>query len=168
MSQSFIGEIKMFGGNFAPRGFARCDGQLMSIAQNTALFALVGTTYGGNGQTTFGIPDLRGRVPVHQSGTSPIGQSAGSENITLLTTQIPAHSHVLNAGAGGTKSNSPASAYFASGGAQQYASNRVSPLNGSLQGGLAPAGAGLAHDNMMPYAVLTFIIAVEGIFPSRN
>lgn len=168
MSQPFIGEIKMFGGNFAPAGYARCDGQLLSIAQNDALFALIGTTYGGDGQNTFGMPDLRGRIPVHQSGPNPMGLNAGNEQVTLNSTQMPVHSHNLSAGAGGTKSSSPAGAYFASGGAQQYASNRVSPLSGNLQGGLSPTGSGLPHNNMMPYAVLTFIIALQGIFPSPN
>ena len=147
MATPFIGEIKMFGGNFAPRGFARCDGQLLSIAQNDALFALIGTTYGGDGQTTFSLPDLRGRVPVHQgtnqSTSYVIGSRDGLETVALSSSQIPAHNHNLNAGAGGTKSTSPTGAYFASGGAQHYASNRVSPLSGSLAGGLAPAGGGL-------------------------
>jgi microcystin-dependent protein len=168
VSQSFIGEIKMFGGNFAPRGFARCDGQLMPISQNEALFSLIGTTYGGDGQNTFGMPDLRGRIPVHQSGSNPMGLNAGNEQVTLSSTHMPVHNHNLNAGAGGTKSSSPANAVFASGGVQQYASNRVSPLSGNLAVGLAPTGGGLAHNNMMPYAVLTFIIALEGIYPSRN
>lgn len=168
MSNPFIGEIKLFGGNFAPRDFANCDGQLMAIAQNTALFALIGTTYGGDGQSTFALPDLRGRIPVHQSNANPIGSVGGTETVALLTTQIPPHAHDLRAGAGGTKTTSPANAWFGSGGPQQYASNRVSPLTGVLQQGLAPSSGGLPHDNMMPYATLTFVIALFGLFPSRN
>ena len=170
MSNPFLGEMKMFGGNFAPAGYARCDGQLMPIAQNDALFALIGTTYGGDGQNTFGMPDLRGRIPVHSgfAFSGPIGSFGGNEQVTLNSTQMPVHSHAVSAGAGGTKSSSPAGAYFASGGAQQYASNRVSPLSGNLQVGLSQTGSGVPHNNMMPYAVLTFIISLQGIFPSPN
>lgn len=168
MSNSFIGEIKLFGGNFAPRGFANCDGQLVSIAQNTALFALLGTTYGGDGQTTFGLPDMRGRIPIHQGNTNPIGAVGGNESVTLLTTQIPPHTHDLRAGAGGTKTSSPTNAFFASGGSQHYASNRVAPLTGALQQGMTSSSSAQPHDNMMPFATVTFIIALEGIFPSRN
>jgi microcystin-dependent protein len=168
MTAPFIGEIKMFGGNFAPRGYATCEGQLISIAQNTALFALIGTIYGGNGQTTYSLPDLRGRIPIHQGITNTIGSVGGTETVTLQATQIPPHTHDLRAAAGGTKTSSPANAWFASGGPQHYASNRVSPLSGILQQGLASATGAQPHDNMMPYATVTFIIALEGIFPSRN
>lgn len=167
MSNPFIGEIRMFGGNFAPRDFARCDGQLLPIAQNDALFALIGTTYGGDGQNTFALPDMRGRIPVHQSTSNPIGVVAGTENVNLISANLPAHTHNLIAAAGGTKASSPANAYFASGGTQHYASNRVL-TTGVLQGGLAASGGNLPHSNMMPYAVVTFIIALFGIFPSRN
>lgn len=157
-----------FAGNFAPVGWARCEGQLLSIADNSALFALIGTTYGGDGQTTFGLPDLRGRLPVHIGPSNPIGILAGSETVALTAAQLPPHNHELRAGAGGAKATSPVNAFFASGGPQQYASNRVSPLTGTLLGGLSPAGAGQAHDNIMPHATLTFVIALEGIFPSQN
>ena len=167
MSQPYIGEIKLFAGNFAPVGFAVCDGQLLDIAQNDTLFVLIGTTYGGDGQTTFALPDMRGRIPVHQSNGNPQGAVGGTETIALLAGQIPPHSHDLRAGVGGSKVSSPANAYFASGGPQHYASHRVSPLSGTLQGGLAPAGGGQPHDNMMPYATLMFIIALSGIFPSQ-
>ena len=166
MSTPYIGEIRMFGGNFAPVGWAFCDGQLMAIADNDTLFALIGTTYGGDGQTTFGLPDLRGRIPIHQSGANPLATKAGDENITLLTAQLPAHTHDLRAGAGGTKTSSPANAFFASGGPQQFASNRVAPLAGTLQGGLAPTGGNQPHNNMMPYLAVSFIISLFGIFPS--
>jgi microcystin-dependent protein len=168
MSTPYLGEIRMFGGNFAPRGFANCSGQLLSIAQNSALFALLGTTFGGDGQSTFGLPDLRGRVPVHQGAGTVIGEVSGVESVTLTTAQMPAHTHDLRAAAGGTKASSPTNAFFASGGPQQYISGRTSPLSGALQGGLSAAGGAQPHNNMMPYAVVTFIIALEGIFPSRN
>jgi microcystin-dependent protein len=168
MTTPYLGEIKMFGGNFSPRGYASCSGQLISIAQNNALFALLGTTYGGDGQNTFSLPDLRGRVPIHQGSSSVIGQAAGVENVSLAPSQLPAHAHELRAAAGGTKETSPANAYLASGGPQQFVSGRTAPLSGGLQGGLAPSGGGQPHNNMMPYAVVTFIVALEGIFPSRN
>ena len=157
----------MFGGNFAPVGWAFCDGQLVAIANFDTLFVLIGTTYGGDGQTTFGLPDLRGRIPIHQSGANPLGIMAGTENVTLVTAQLPAHTHDLRAGAGGTKTSSPANAFFVSGGPQQFASNRVAPLTGSLQGGLAPAGGNQPHNNMMPYLTVSFIISLFGIFPSQ-
>ncbi len=168
MSQPYIGEIRLFAGNFAPSGWATCDGQLMAIAENDALFNLIGTTFGGDGQTTFAMPDMRGRIPVHLSGTNPLGIKTGTETVTLFATQIPPHTHDLRAGAGGTKTSSPANAYFASGGTQQYVSNRISTLSGTLQGGLASAGGNQPHDNMMPYVALNFIISLFGIFPSQN
>ena len=113
------------------------------------------------------LPDLRGRIPIHQSGANPLATKAGDENITLLTAQLPAHTHDLRAGAGGTKTSSPANAFFASGGPQQYASNRVAPLTGALQGGLAPTGGNQPHNNMMPYLTVSFIISLFGIFPTQ-
>lgn len=172
MSTPFVGEVRIFAGNFAPVGYAFCAGQILAIAQNDVLFALIGTTYGGDGVTTFALPDLRGRVPVHQ-GPGPglssyvIGQSAGTETVMLTTTQIPAHSHGINAGAGGTKAASPAGAYLASGGSQHYASNRAAST-GILQGGLAANAGGQPHTNTMPYAAVSYIIALFGIFPSPN
>ena len=169
MAQPYVGEIRLFAGNFAPAGWAMCDGQLMAIADNSTLFNLIGTTFGGDGQTTFAMPDMRGRIPVHQSGTNPLAIKAGAETVTLLPAQLPPHTHDLRAGAGGTKVSSPANAYFASGAAQHYASNRVSPLAGTLQGGLAAAGSSQPqpHDNMMPFTTLNFIISLFGIFPSQ-
>ena len=108
----FLGEIRMFGGNFAPQGWATCDGQILSIAQNTALFSLLGTTYGGNGQTTFALPDLRGRLPVHIGGGLTMGQAGGSETVILTTTNLPAHTHAANAASAATTLG-PASQYWA-------------------------------------------------------
>lgn len=173
MSNPFLGEIRMFAGNFAPVNFAFCDGQLISIAQNSAVFSLLGTTYGGDGQNTFAVPDMRGRIPIHQ-GQGPalpnyvIGQIAGQETVILNTTQIPSHSHDLVAVAGGTKQTSPSGAAWASGGPEQFASNRITPITGQLQSGLSANVGGQAHNNMMPYLAVNFIVALQGIFPSRN
>lgn len=170
MSSPFLGEIQMFGFNFAPRGWAFCDGQLLSIAQNTALFALLGTTYGGNGQTTFGLPDLRGRVPLHR-GQGPgltnrtLGELSGSENVTLLTTQMPAHNHLLACNSDDPNAGSPAGKFPASSTSPIYAStsnSNMAPTAVSLAGGNQP------HPNMQPYLTVNFCIALEGIFPSRN
>lgn len=176
MSDPFLGEIKIFAGTFAPRGWNFCDGQLVSIAQNTALFALLGTTYGGDGQTTFALPDCRGRVPLHQgtgSGLSPriLGEQGGSETVTLSLNQIPAHSHVLVATTG------PANAATAAGnslansvGGSSYHSgvgrgSTPAPMNAATLGG---AGSSQPHDNLAPSLCVNFIIAMEGIFPSRS
>lgn len=174
----FLGEIRMFCGNFAPRGWALCNGQLLPIAQNSALFSILGTTFGGNGQTTFGLPDLRGRTPVHPGqgpGLSPydLGQSAGSESITLLQTQIPAHTHVVNA------SNVAATATTASGNVPAtvtpprgqstipttYGPTADTAMNPNMIG---PAGNSQPHGNIQPYLCVNFIIATQGIFPTRN
>lgn len=168
MSNPFLGEIRMFAGNFAPQNFAFCDGQLISIAQNSALFALLGTIYGGDGQNTFGVPDMRGRIPIHQGPSYLIGQLAGQETVALSTTQIPSHSHDLVAVAGGTKQGSPSGAAWASGGPEQFASNRITPITGQLQAGLSANVGSQAHNNMMPYLAVNFIIGVSGVFPSRN
>ncbi len=179
MSEPFIGEIIMFAGNFNPRGWAFCQGQLLSIAQNTALFAILGTTYGGNGQTTFALPDLRGRVPVGQGqgpGLSPysLGQQAGTETVTLLTTQMPAHNHLVNANEGNGSAQTPG-AGFPSGGIVPTSGNAaVNNYRNSTDGTtMAPtvignAGGSQPHPNIQPYLCINFIIALEGIFPSRN
>jgi microcystin-dependent protein len=174
MATPFIGEIKMFAGNFAPRGYAFCNGQLLAISQNTALFSILGTTYGGNGQTTFALPDLRGRVPIHQ-GQGPglsnyfLGQVAGTENVTLLTTQIPAHNHLVNAVAAGGTQDTPVNGYPAvesTGTSKNYSS--ASPAGQMAPGTVAPAGGNQPHSNIQPYNCVSFIIALEGIFPARN
>jgi microcystin-dependent protein len=169
-----IGEIRMFAGNFAPRGWAFCQGQILSIAQNTALFSILGTTYGGNGQTTFALPDLRGRAAVGQGqgpGLSPyyLGQKAGMENTTLLASQLPAHTHVLNAVEAGGNQASPA-------GALPAVESTGTSLNYSTAGpstSLNPNAVGVAGGSqpfsiMQPYLAVNYIIALEGIFPARN
>jgi microcystin-dependent protein len=165
----------MFGGNFAPVSYAFCRGQLLSIDQNTALFALIGTTYGGDGQQTFALPDLRGRIPVGQGngpGLSPkvIGESSGTENVTLLTQQMPGHNHAVACGAGGANAISPANNFWASdAGAESAAFGPPASINTGMSAqAVGTAGGSQPHNNMQPFLVINFIIALEGIFPSRN
>jgi microcystin-dependent protein len=169
MAEPFLGEVRIFGGNFAPRGYANCDGQILSIQQNTALFSLLGTTYGGNGVTTFALPDLRGRVPLHFSGATSLGLSAGVENVTLTTAQIPAHDHGIQASAEAAGSTSPSGNVLAKKprfGADVYAP--PASLIALLPASVANTGGSQPHTNEQPYLVLTFMIALVGVFPSRN
>ena len=170
MSLPYVGEIRLFAGNFPPNGWAFCDGQLLSIAENEVLFALIGTTYGGDGQITYALPDMRGRVPVHQgTGQSSyvIGQSGGVENVTLTAAQMPAHSHGLRASTQAAKAaNDASNAYGASTSANYYgAGTPTMPMDA---GTLANAGSGLSHNNMAPYTALNYIISLFGVFPSQN
>ena len=170
MSQPFIGEIRPFGFNFAPVGWALCAGQLMPISQNTALFSILGTTYGGDGQQTFGLPDLRGRVPVHVSSQVLLGESDGVETVTLTQAQLPAHGHAVMASADLAAATTPAANVMGAKprfGADVYAAGSPStPLSASSVGPAAPFG--MAHENMQPSLVVNFCIALFGIFPSRN
>jgi microcystin-dependent protein len=171
MGTPFIGEIRMFGGNFAPVGFAFCDGQLLPISQYDALFALIGTTYGGDGQTTFGLPDLRGRLPVHMGqgpGLSSYveGQMGGSETVTLTAQQLPAHPHAAQGQTAAGNQAGPGGGVWAASALNQFSPN--APNAGMINAAISPAGGSQAHDNMAPYQVVSFIIALEGIFPSRN
>ena len=174
MDQSFLGFICMFGFNFAPRGWATCDGQLMSIAENTALFSLLGTTYGGDGMQTFALPDLRGRVPIHQgqsrTGTVfTIGEVAGEETVTLTNSQMPQHNHIVNANSAAGDTGAPTNAIFANSGAtdKEYLSTGVANTNMSPSC-VSAAGGSQPHDNMQPFLVVNFCIALEGIYPSRS
>lgn len=169
MATPFIAEIVMFGGNFAPRSWAFCQGQILSIAQNTALFSLLGTTYGGNGQTTFALPDLRGRVPI-QPGQGPgltprvLGEQGGQENVTLLTTQIPAHTHSLGATTAAAGDTIPTGNILSEG-----SFYHAPPANTTLSPtAIGPTGGSQPHNNMQPFLAINFIIATQGIFPSRN
>jgi microcystin-dependent protein len=173
MADPFIGEIKIFAGNFAPRGWAMCDGQLMAISQNTALFSLLGTTYGGDGRTTFGLPDLRGRIPVH-AGRGPglsdrmIGQRGGSENETLTTAQLPAHTHTARALDKPGDRSTPGAAHWAAtiSGSPNY--SKAAPDVNMHPGILTDTGGGQAHSNLMPFLCVNFIIALFGVYPSRS
>ena len=176
MTEPFIGEIRIFGGNFAPTGWAFCNGQLLPIAQNTALFSLLGTQYGGNGISTFALPNLQGSAPMNQGqgpGLSPhtVGETGGTPSVTILATEMPAHTHALRAhGADFGDVNAPSSAVILarSQGAAIYGSPDVATVavaSGAV--GQAPGGS-QPHNNMPPYLTLTFIIALQGIFPTRS
>jgi prepilin-type processing-associated H-X9-DG protein len=173
MASPFIGEIKMFGGNFAIANWAFCDGSVQSIAQNTALFSLLGTMYGGDGQVTFRLPDLRSRIPIGQ-GTGPglttrtIGEASGTETVPLFSTQIPAHTHTAACNTGAGNSTSPANNFWAANAntaVPQYAATPNATMN---PGAVASAGGNQPHNNMMPYLAVNFIISLYGIFPQRN
>lgn len=173
MSEPFIAEIRIFAGNFAPRGWAFCDGQLLPISQNTALFSLIGTTYGGDGRTTTALPNLQGRVPVHP-GQGPglslrsLGESGGSENVTLTEGEIPNHSHALSAVSDPGDLSDPTGRSLArSSGASAWRSDAAAPVPMDANA-VAPAGGSQPHNNLMPYLALSFIIALEGIYPPRG
>lgn len=173
MSQPFIGEIKIIGANFAPVGYAFCDGQLLAIATYTALFTLLGTTYGGDGQTTFALPDLRGRVPLHQgtgSGLSPrvIGSQSGVEAVTLSAAQMPTHTHPVSATNVVATKTDPANNVWAYDGGGATACYSASPNASMSAAALTPSGGSQPHDNMQPYLGINYIIALEGIFPTQN
>ena len=167
----FVGEIQMFAGNFAPTGWALCNGQLLSIASNTALFSLLGTTYGGNGTTTFGLPDLRGRVPIHP-GQGPglsarsLGEVSGTEAYTLIASEMPAHTHTEGASTVNGAADNPTARVPARmpGAILQYAAASNVDLSGAA---VASSGASQPHNNMQPYLAVTYIIALQGIFPQR-
>lgn len=175
MSEPFLGSIIIFAGNFAPRGWAFCQGQILSIAQNTALFAILGTTYGGNGQTTFALPDLRGRVPTGQ-GQGPglpavqLGQVAGSPTHTLLITEMPAHNHLVRTVADNGNESNPVGypAVVVTNGATGNAYSSANPDATLPPQALTVTGGSQPFDIHSPYLGINFIIALEGIFPSRN
>ena len=166
MSEPFLSEIKIVSFNFPPTGWALCNGQLLPINQNQALFALLGTTYGGNGQTNFALPNVRGRVPIHFGAAHDLGEAAGSTSVTVNIQQLPTHMHGLQASSNSTGTTAdPTNAFIgpANGAYGQAASlTTLSPQSVTSVGGSQP------HNNMMPYLVLNFIIALQGIFPSQN
>lgn len=176
MGQPFIGEIRMFGFNFPPAGWARCDGQLMPISENDALFVVLGTTYGGDGQETFALPNLQSRLPLHQGtgggSTYQLGESGGVESVTLTTQQVPIHNHALTANTGAGNSSSPANNVWAANAntaAPQFALPGAGNVNINAQmnaSTVAPTGGSQPHDNMMPLLVINFCISLFGIFPS--
>lgn len=162
----FLGSIMMFAGNFAPLGWALCDGSLLPIAQYDALYALIGTTYGGDGQNTFALPDLRGRLPVHRGNTIPLGAAVGQESVTLTSATMPAHTHTLLASADPATSTSPAGSVLGQSASKPYRAG--APSTSLAASSVAVAGAGLPHSNLQPSLCVNFCIALEGIFPSRN
>ena len=167
MSTPYVGAIRMFGGNFAPVGWAFCQGQLMAISENPTLFNLIGTTYGGDGQTTFQLPDLQSRIPIHQGPGFVIGQNGGTESVTLTTSQIPAHSHAPTCFSGAGNQASPSNGVWASTSpATQYSTQ--APALPMAATACASAGGSQPHDNMVPFLVVNFIISLFGVFPSQT
>ncbi len=175
MSEPFIAEIRIFAGNFAPRGWAFCDGQILPIDQNTALFSLIGTTYGGDGRRTMGIPNLQGRAPMHP-GRGPgltarrLGEKVGTETVTLTEAQIPSHSHTARASSGGAAPGAPTntSSFARAGGGNAYHSDNTTNQVDLASETLSTTGDGQAHTNVQPYLTLNFIIALVGTYPSRS
>jgi len=174
MSQPFIGEIRMFGGSFAPAGWAFCDGQLMPISENDALFNLIGTTYGGDGQSTFALPDLRGRLPIHQGtsfqgNTSTFASTGGAETVTLTVNQTPSHSHPYLGTSNTALVNPPQNAFLATlPGANITAYLTDPPVQPFNANAIVPVGGNQPHDNFQPYLCVDFIISLFGIFPSQT
>jgi microcystin-dependent protein len=171
MGTPFVGEIRMVGFNFAPVGWAFCDGSLIPISENDTLFNLIGTTYGGDGQQTFALPDLRSRIPLH-AGTGPglstriLSEVGGVETVTLIANQIPSHSHAPQAQSGGGNQSSPSNGIWANSGQGQYSTDTPTlALKATLVG---QTGGSQPHDNMMPYTVINFIISLFGVYPSQS
>jgi microcystin-dependent protein len=168
MADPFIGQINLFAFNFAPRGWATCDGQILGIGQNQALFSLLGITYGGDGTTTFGLPDLRGRVPIHFSPSVALGTKSGAEAVTLTTANIPAHTHVLAGSSQEGTSPNPGNAMFAVTSAnpvKEYALSADATMNPAS---VSNTGGSQPHENRMPFLTISFCIALNGVFPTRN
>ncbi len=174
MAEPFLGQVIMAGFNFAPRGYAICDGQILSIAQNTALFALLGTTFGGDGVQTFTLPDLRGRVGNHQGqgpglGNRTLGEVSGQESHTLLGTEMPQHNHLASATDASGSLGTPNGNFLAASSSNQTAMYRPTSDGSALHAQtIGLSGGSQPHDNIQPYLVISFSIALEGIFPSRN
>jgi microcystin-dependent protein len=175
MADPFVAEIRIFPFNFAPKGWAFCDGQLLPLSQNTALFSLLGTTYGGDGKSNFALPNMQGNAPMHP-GQGPglslhdLGETGGSQTVSLLESEIPSHPHVMRASGDVADNNNPAAAMLAKPvgrGNNLYITN-TSPLAMLDQNALAPAGGDQPHNNMQPYLTLNFCIAMQGVFPPRT
>lgn len=175
MTEPYIGEIRMFGGNFAPAGWALCDGSILQVSANEALFSLLGTKYGGNGRTTFGLPDLRGRVPIHV-GQGPgltnrtIGAKGGGEDVTLTVNNLPSHIHAWQASGTAGNTSVPTGKVLATAPEEHpiYSDNASSPGNMSSSAIASSGGNSSSVDNLMPYLAINFIIALVGLYPSRN
>lgn len=173
MADPFVAEIRIFPFNFAPKGWAWCDGQLLPLSQNTALFSLLGTTYGGNGKSNFALPDLQGRAPMHP-GQGPglslhdLGETGGSETVSLLESEIPAHSHALRASLDDGDLAIPAPSRTLAKSQQANAYSTTATLAAMAAEALAPAGGDQPHNNLMPYLTFYFCIALQGVFPPRT
>ncbi|GLC86990.1 phage tail protein [Lysinibacillus piscis] len=173
MSESYLGEIRMFAGNYAPQGWALCNGGLLNITEHEALFALIGTTYGGDGQTTFKLPDLQGRVPIHVSPQYSLGVVGGTETVTLTANQMPKHTHVVQATTASGDTPSPNNMLWATtSGYSNYSNDKDgagNPLTPVVMNANASSSVGgnQPHDNMMPSVTVSFIISLYGVFPSQ-
>ena len=167
MAEPFLSEIRIFSFNFPPKGWAFCNGQFLPINQNQALFALLGTTYGGNGQTNFALPDLRGRAPIHDGNGHILGERAGAASHTLTTSQMPTHTHVVNAGSADGALATPVNNFWGSNSERPYSAD-ASNLVGMSPTGTSNVGGSQPHENRMPGLALNFCIALQGIFPSQN
>jgi len=173
MSEPFVGEIRMFAGNFAPRGWAFCDGQLLAVSQNDALFSLLGTIYGGDGRTTFGLPDMRGRIPVH-AGTGPglntirLGAKAGAEDVTLTVNQLPSHKHNVSANSAAATSSDPTGNVTANTAPTNVYSSSLATPQTMNSAAITATGGSRSHSNLMPSLCVHFIMALVGIYPSRS
>jgi microcystin-dependent protein len=169
MGEPYIGEIRMFAGNFAPAGWMFCEGQLLPISENDALFTLIGTTYGGDGESTFALPDLRGRLPMHMGNGFILGETGGVEEVTLTTNQIPIHNHpLLCAASGGTPNSNPQGGYWGPSDQTQYSTGTGTVQMGNPAITAGPSGGSQPHTNFMPYLCIDFIISLFGIFPPPN
>ena len=167
MAHPCVGEIRMFGGNFEPAGWLFCEGQLLPIAENETLFQLIGTTYGGDGQSTFALPDLRGRVPIHLGSGFILAETGGAEEITLTVQQIPVHTHALVcAASGGIPNSNPANGFWAASDVTQYSTAASDTQMGTPTIFSDSVGGSQPHTNMQPYLCISFIISLFGIFPS--
>jgi microcystin-dependent protein len=171
MSNPYIGEIRMFGGSFAPAGWAFCDGQTMAISENDTLFSLIGTTYGGDGQSTFNLPDLRGRVPIHmgtKTGTTyTLAEKAGEESVTLTVQQIPAHTHPMPGSSSAATTADPTNNMLATAPlATTFPYGTDAPLTPLSPNAVTPAGGSQPHENLQPYTCINFIISLFGVYPS--
>ena len=167
MSEPFLAEIRIVGFNFAPRGWALCDGQILPINQNQSLYSLLGTTYGGDGRTSFALPELRGRTPIHRSSSHSMGQKSGSETVTLTEAEMAAHTHGFQASS--TTATATAAAGNVLGDSGTNSIYRNSATNVDMRSGLLPnMGGGQAHNNMQPFLAVNFCIALQGLFPSRS
>jgi len=165
MAEPFLAEIRLMSFNFPPKGWAFCNGQFLPINQNQALFSLLGTTYGGNGQTTFALPDLRGKTPIHMGSAHTLGETAGQEAVTVNISQLPAHTHQAASVSASASTNSPNGAYLAASAAVYHGPTTLISLHPAT---ITTVGGSQPHTNMQPFLALNFCIALQGIFPSQN
>ncbi len=170
MSEPFLAEIRIVGFNFAPRGWAFCDGQILPINQNQSLYSLLGTTYGGDGRTSFALPDLRSRTPLHRDDGHQLGQKGGAETVTLTAAEIAGHTHSARASSqpGNQANTTPSGTRVLAAAADIYRAAEAASTTALRSGTVTNAGGGQAHDNMQPFLTLGFVIALQGLFPSRN